>query len=186
MAKLSSWFLLMIVSYTLVARVNGVDLAGRVAVAGAAGPAARPDDPSRPRGRRDRPGASCCACRTGAFRSPSTITAAASCGALMLFLLAAALRPADWGSRSCLIAAFTAAAIIECGRLVHAPALDAFRLRCRASFSWARSSPRGIPAPTPSGSRRPPASRFPFIVIAGAPRCRLDRTGRPADPSRAD
>ncbi|WCS28334.1 DUF2809 domain-containing protein [Methylobacterium sp. NMS14P] len=45
----------------------------------------------------------------------------------MLFLLVAALRPDGWGLRTCLIVAFAAAAIIEGSRLVHTPALDAFR-----------------------------------------------------------
>ncbi|WP_244538834.1 MULTISPECIES: DUF2809 domain-containing protein [unclassified Methylobacterium] len=45
----------------------------------------------------------------------------------MLFLLVAALRPAGWGLRTCMIAAFFGAGLIEASRLVHTPALDAFR-----------------------------------------------------------
>ncbi|MEE7449266.1 hypothetical protein MRF4_16485 [Methylobacterium radiotolerans] len=126
-AKLSSWFLLMIVSYTLVARVNGV----------AIWPAASPS-PARqdlPLARTTYLGLAAAVIALGLLlRVPNWGLPLAlhhyGGGVLwgaMLFLLAAALRPADWGLRSCLIAASTAAAIIECGRLVHAPALDAFR-----------------------------------------------------------
>lgn len=45
----------------------------------------------------------------------------------LLFLLVAALRPARWGLRGCLIATATEAALIETSRLFHTDALDAFR-----------------------------------------------------------
>ncbi|URD40226.1 DUF2809 domain-containing protein [Methylobacterium tardum] len=45
----------------------------------------------------------------------------------MVFLLVAALRPARWGLRGCVIAAAIGAALIETSRLIHTAALDAFR-----------------------------------------------------------
>lgn len=126
-AKLSSWFLLMIVSYTLVARVNGI----------APWPAASQVEAPRrlPVARRTHLGLALAVIALGlllrmpGWRLPLAVHHYGG-GVLwgaMLFLLVAALRPARWGLRGCLIAAATGAALIETSRLVHTDALDAFR-----------------------------------------------------------
>ncbi|WP_091978394.1 DUF817 family protein [Methylobacterium sp. 13MFTsu3.1M2] len=126
-AKLSSWFLLMIVSYTLVARVNGIATWPAVPAA----PARR----ELPMARATHLGLAAAVIALGLLlRVPHWGLPLAihhyGGGILwgaMLFLLVAALRPGSWGLRACLIAAFGAAALIESSRLVHTPALDAFR-----------------------------------------------------------
>lgn len=126
-AKLSSWFLLMIVSYTLVARVNGI----------AIGPAAMPA-PARmdlPLARAAHLGLAAAVIGLGlllrvpAWNLPLAVHhyGGGILWGAMLFLLVAALRPAGWGLRTCMIAAFFGAGLIEASRLVHTPALDAFR-----------------------------------------------------------
>jgi uncharacterized membrane protein YoaT (DUF817 family) len=126
-AKLSSWFLLMIVSYTLVARVNGI-----ATWPGATTAPARRDLPLARARHLGLAGAVIVLgvlLRVPHWGFPLAIHHYGG-GVLWgatLFLLVAALRPAGWGLRSCLIVAFTAAAIVEMSRLVQTPGLDAFR-----------------------------------------------------------
>ena len=124
-AKLSSWFLLMIVSYTLVAWVNGI----------AHGSVSAQVRRVMPLSRATYLGLAAALIALGLLlRLPSWGLPLAihhyGGGILwgaMLFLLVAALRPSDWGLRSCLSAACVCAVLIEVSRLVHTPGLDAFR-----------------------------------------------------------
>ena len=124
-AKLSSWFLLMIVSYTLVARVNGI----------AEWPVAQPSRRDLPLARTTHLGLAVVVIALGLLLRvpnwglplPVHHYGGGILWGAMLFLLAAALRPAGWGLRSCLIAAFSGAGLIEVSRLIHFPALDAVR-----------------------------------------------------------